>query len=100
MAEFSVTGESSAQKQQLATIYRTLPTGDQPRSCSDLLSELHPPSRLDTHALNFEPMDGRDVYNITAPFLLNGKVLLIGRVEKRDTEISEIVVFEQAHGDK
>ena len=38
----------------------------------------------------------RDVYNITAPFRFNGKILLIGRVEKRDTEFSEIVIFEKA----
>jgi hypothetical protein len=48
---------------------------------------------METHALEFEQVDGRDVYNITAPFRLNGKTLLIGRVEKRDTEISEIVIF-------
>jgi len=45
-------------------------------------------------------MDGRDVYNITAPFSFNGKILLIGRVEKRDTEFSEIVIFEKAHSHK
>ncbi|HEX4054271.1 MAG TPA: DUF1861 family protein [Tepidisphaeraceae bacterium] len=45
-------------------------------------------------------MDGRDVYNITAPFRFNGKILLIGRVEKRDTELSEIVIFEKTSSRK
>ncbi|MGD0767548.1 MAG: DUF1861 family protein [Tepidisphaeraceae bacterium] len=96
MAEFAGVGESDAQKQEVSTVYRTLTLEDQPRSCSDLLSALHVPSHMETHALEFEQVDGRDVYNITAPFRLNGKTLLIGRVEKRDTEISEIVVFEKA----
>jgi hypothetical protein len=100
MAEFSVTGESSAEKQKVSTIYRTLPLGDQPRSCSDLLSELQVPSAIETHTLEFELKDGRDVYNITAPFHFNGKMLLIGRVEKRDTEFSEIVIFEKAQSKK
>jgi hypothetical protein len=73
MAEFSVTGESSAEKQKLSTIFRALSLGDQPRSCSDLLSELQVPSNIETHTLEFELKDGRDVYNITAPFRFNGK---------------------------
>ncbi|MGD0463179.1 MAG: DUF1861 family protein [Tepidisphaeraceae bacterium] len=100
MAEISVTGESNAQKQDVSTIYRTLTLGDRPRSCSDLLAELQVPSYIETHALEFELMDGRDVYNITAPFRFNGKILLIGRVEKRDTEFSEIVIFKKAHSNK
>jgi hypothetical protein len=100
MAEFSVAGESSGQKRKVSTIYKTLTPRDQPRSCSDLLSELQVPSHIETHALEFELVDGRDVYNITAPFRFNGKILLIGRVEKRDTEFSEIVIFEKAHSNK
>jgi hypothetical protein len=96
MGEFSVAGESSAQVRKFSTVHRTLKTGDQPRSCSDLLGELHIPSHIETSNLEFEINDGRDVYNITAPFEFNGKTLLIGRVEKRDTEFSEIVVFEQS----
>jgi hypothetical protein len=96
MAEFAATGESSAQKQKVSTIYRTLTAGDKPRSCSDLLFELQAPSHIETHTLGFKLMDERDVYNITAPFRFNGKTLLVGRVEKRDTELSEIVIFEEA----
>jgi hypothetical protein len=100
MAESSVSGESSAQKQKLTTVYRTLNAGNQPRSCSDLLSELQVPANIETQALEFDRVNGRDVYNITAPFRFNGKMLLIGRVEKRDTEFSEIVVFENVHFNK
>jgi Protein of unknown function (DUF1861) len=95
MAEFSATGESNAQKQKVSTVYRTLNLGNQPRSCSDLLSELQVPPHIEAHTLEFEGMDGRDVYNITAPFHFNGKLLLIGRVEKRETEFSKIVIFEK-----
>jgi hypothetical protein len=100
MADFSGVGESDAQKQKVPTVYRTLTHEDQPRSCSDLLSELQAPSHMETHALEFEQVDGKDVYNITAPFRLDGKTLLIGRVEKRDTEISEIVIFGNARSNK
>ena len=96
MGEFSVAGEPIAQKHKVSTVYLTLNPGDQPRSCSELLADLQIPSHLETHNLEFEMIDDRDVYNITAPFELNGKTLLIGRVEKRDTEFSEIVIFEQS----
>src|SRR5579872_23996 len=100
MAELSVTGESSAQKQKISTIFRTLSAGAQPRSCSDLLSELKVPAHIETRTLAFEPMNGRDVYNITAPFHFDGKMLLAGRVEKRETEFSEIVIFEESESGK
>jgi hypothetical protein len=100
MAEFSVSGEPSTQKQKLSTIFRALSAGNQPRSCSDLLSELQVPPHIETYTLEFESVDGRDVYNITAPFRFNGKMLLIGRVERRDTEFSEIVIFEKVHSNK
>lgn len=100
MAEFSAIGESNVQKRKLSSIYRTLTPGEKPRSCSDLLSELQVPLHIESHTLEFELMDGRDIYNITAPFGFNGKILLIGRVERRDTEFSEIVIFEKAHSNK
>ena len=96
MGDFLVAGESSAQKQKISTIYRAVNTGDQPRSCSELLAELQIPPHIETHSLEFGMIDGRDVYNITAPFEFNGKKLLIGRVEHRDTESSEIVIFEES----
>jgi hypothetical protein len=38
-------------------------------------------------------MQGRDIYNVTAPFIFNHERLLAGRVEHRDSELSEIVLF-------
>ena len=40
----------------------------------------------------------KDVYNITAPFTWEGKTLLAGRVEDRDSEHSEVIFFEQKEG--
>lgn len=48
-----------------------------------------------THKLVFHGVDGYDVYNITAPFENDGKRYIAGRVEKRDSELSEIVFFEE-----
>jgi hypothetical protein len=96
MAEFSVAKESNTEKQKLATIFRTLNAGNQPRSCFDLLSELKVSPFNESHNLEFESVGERDVYNITAPFRFNGKTLLAGRVEKRESEFSETVIFEKA----
>jgi hypothetical protein len=95
MGEFNIVDESSAKKLIGSTLYLTLKLGEKPRSCSELLAELPVPSYIETCNLEFEMIDGRDVYNITAPFKFTGRTLLIGRVEKRETEFSEIVVFEQ-----
>jgi hypothetical protein len=95
MADYSLAGEPIAPTNKASSIYLTLNSGSAPRSCSDLLAGLQTPFPLETHNLQFDSVDGRDVYNITAPFRFNGKTLLIGRVEKRDTELSEIVIFEQ-----
>lgn len=47
----------------------------------------------------FQGFEGYDVYNPTAPFEYNGKTLIIGRVERRDLEISQAVFFERQKGD-
>lgn len=52
-------------------------------------------SSLPGTLLHFRDVGNRDVYNITAPFALNGEVLLAGRVEHRDNELSEIIFFRQ-----
>jgi hypothetical protein len=101
MAEFSVTGESIAREQQKrTTIFKEVGPGDRPRSCAELLAELTTPARVDARGLHFDGADGRDVYNITAPFSWNGETLLIGRVERRETEFSKIVFFEKAEQDR
>ena len=43
--------------------------------------------------LEFIGVDGFDVYNITAPFECDGKIVIAGRVEKRDSEHSKIMFF-------
>ena len=49
--------------------------------------------------LHFGGIGDRDVYNITAPFSLDGRTFIAGRVETRDTESAEIVFFaRQANG--
>lgn len=45
--------------------------------------------------LVFEGVGELDVYNITAPFGFQGRKLLLGRVEQRDSEDSTICFFEE-----
>lgn len=45
--------------------------------------------------LSFIGVEGYDVYNPTAPFLYQGKTLILARVEKRDSEISQAIFFEK-----
>ncbi|MCB5952666.1 DUF1861 family protein [Enterococcus sp. BWT-B8] len=47
--------------------------------------------------LNFLGVGGRDVYNITAPFDLNGQEVIAGRVESRDDEHSHINLFKEVN---
>jgi hypothetical protein len=42
--------------------------------------------------------DDRDVYNISAPLQWKGETLIAGRVEARDSEVSETVFFEEKDG--
>ena len=53
----------------------------------------HPPKNPKT--LNFIGVDGYDVYNPSAPFVYEGKTLIIARVEKRDSEVSKAIFFEK-----
>lgn len=43
--------------------------------------------------------EGKDVYNITAPFSDNGKTYIAGRTEARECEQSEVVFFKQSGED-
>lgn len=47
----------------------------------------------EAEVLNFVGVDGYDVYNISAPFLLHGQLILAGRVEARENEQSWIGLF-------
>ncbi|HWU94964.1 MAG TPA: DUF1861 family protein [Sphingomonas sp.] len=51
-----------------------------------------------TARLQFAGVDGRDVYNITAPFHSAGRRVIAGRVERRDSEDSIAVFFEERDG--
>lgn len=62
---------------------------------NDLLEKYDTNTIRTTHKLVFHGVDGYDVYNITAPFENEGKTYIAGRVEKRDSELSEIVFFEE-----
>src|SRR5690554_5992298 len=46
----------------------------------------------------FEDVGDKDVYNITAPFKNQGKVLIAGRVEKRESEHSKVIFFSKREG--
>lgn len=46
--------------------------------------------------LHFPGIDDRDVYNITAPFSWRGDTYLLGRVERRDSEHSDIWFFRRS----
>jgi len=45
--------------------------------------------------LHFEGVGDKDVYNITAPFMDRGSLIVAGRVEGRSTEMSTVVFFRQ-----
>lgn len=53
---------------------------------------------FEVEKLEFAGVGEHDVYNITAPFLLNGERLLAGRVEARDSEESNIYFFTKQDG--
>ena len=48
--------------------------------------------------LVFEGVGKKDVYNITAPFIIQNERVIAGRVEARDSEVSEIYFFVQREG--
>ena len=48
--------------------------------------------------LKFIGIEGRDVYNITKPFKDAGEYIIAGRVESRDSEVSEVNFFKEIDG--
>ena len=50
---------------------------------------------LATYRLTFLGVEGFDVYNICNEFVVGDKAYIAGRVEKRDSEISRVIVFEK-----
>ncbi|HET6871715.1 MAG TPA: DUF1861 family protein [Sporolactobacillaceae bacterium] len=73
----------------------------QPITCADLLAAYleknETPSQPEK--IRFKGVGDRDVYNITAPFEVNGELIIAGRVEKRDSESSEVYFFVEQDGE-
>lgn len=69
-------------------------TERRPRTCKEMLEHFWPGMMARESALlRFEGVGGRDVYNVTAPFTVDGEELLAGRVEDRAHELSDVVFF-------
>lgn len=58
-----------------------------------------PRAVLNPRPLRFEGVDGYDVYNISVPFVSEGRTYIAGRVEKRENELSVVRIFEQTGPD-
>jgi len=70
------------------------------KTCSTLLAEYleKPPQVSNPTKLTFRGVGSNDVYNITAPFLDEGELVIAGRVEARDSEHSQVVFFVERDG--
>ncbi|MEK3771959.1 DUF1861 family protein [Paenibacillus sp. FSL R5-0887] len=63
-------------------------------TCKQLLDTYHAGRGTTTvNKMTFTGVGHRDVYNITAPFMYNGEEVLMGRVEERDSEFSQVFFF-------
>jgi len=72
---------------------------DKPLSVEELLEEFEASQALaNGKKLVFSGVDGRDVYNITAPFQVGGETIIAGRVERRETELAETMFFVNKDG--
>ncbi|MDQ6594991.1 MTP-1 family protein [Bacillus salipaludis] len=70
------------------------------KTCEQLLEELS--SRAlpaNAEKIVFAGIGEKDVYNITAPFEDQGKKVIAGRVESRDSEQSEVFFFVERNGE-
>lgn len=69
------------------------------RPAAELQREFAAHRRIaDARIEKFFGVDGFDVYNPSIPFTWEGKEYIAGRVEKRDSEHSEVRFFERAEG--
>lgn len=70
------------------------------KSVETLLASYRQSGHLATGAekIRFAGTDGRDVYNISAPFDVDGETVIAGRVESRDSEQSDIFFFVERDG--
>ncbi|MGV8145535.1 MAG: DUF1861 family protein [Alkaliphilus sp.] len=71
-----------------------------PKTCEELLKQCEKIicQCSKGEKLVFENVDGKDVYNITQPFINGEELIIAGRVEVRDSEDSEIVFFIERNG--
>ena len=68
-------------------------------SVTDLLAQLEgQPPLPDGTKIPFGGVGDRDVYNIAAPFEVDGEPVIAGRVERRDSELAESVFFVESGG--
>lgn len=64
------------------------------KSCRELLETYENNKKIHSvERLEFENMDGLDVYNISVPFQNRGNLYIAGRVEKRTSELSRVIIF-------
>jgi hypothetical protein len=68
------------------------------KTCEQLLKEFisHPSN---PEKIIFTGIGDNDVYNITAPFEDEGELVIAGRVESRDSELSKVVFFVERNGE-
>lgn len=66
------------------------------RSCDELVEAYKKSERgVNPCRLKFIGCEGYDVYNPSIPFIYKKKTLMVGRVEKRDSEESKAIFFEK-----
>lgn len=70
------------------------------KTCATLLQEYQDKKStiLNPVKLSFSGVGDKDVYNISAPFRIDGVTVIAGRVESRDSEHSEIHFFVEQNG--
>jgi hypothetical protein len=69
------------------------------KTCIELLMEFEEKKlNILGGKLKFIGIQGRDVYNITKPFKDAGEYIIAGRVESRDSEVSEVNFFKEIGG--
>lgn len=69
------------------------------KSSARLLKEFeNAPQPINPQKLIFKGVGNRDVYNISAPFLDDGELVIAGRVEPRNSEHSEVYFFVNRDG--
>ncbi|MFS0727017.1 DUF1861 family protein [Paenibacillus sp. 1P07SE] len=66
-----------------------------PQTCQEMLEQFYDnPRETTVHEMIFAGVGKRDVYNITSPFVESGREIVIGRVEERNSEFSQVFFFQ------